>query len=373
MDKIYEKTRYDNIYRHTKNGNYVIRHDNTTISKIDGKKIYDIKFAKDYKAKLELNLKKIETKGNSYLFKDLWQEYIKDCKEAKKLSYTTLKKKNIIYNCYLNELNNVKLNQLKKNDIYDFINSLSTTDKQKNEVFCLLKAFIHWCLIEKNIIDKDPLLGIKLIKVPKVEMKYWTVDEFTKFMNYMNTQNNDIAYRIRMLVLIELYLGDRIGETRALTWSSFNEEHMTIRIAHSINYDPKSNDFLSNTKNQYSDRIVDVSPKLIEELKLYKNYIQSIHRNINDIVFFNYSNNRPYSDTSLRTTFYKYCKLADVPKIRLYDLRHTYVALMMSDGWQLYHISKRLGHSNYATTVNKYGHLEHQIRKEVAKTTDKFL
>lgn len=60
MNKIYEKTRYANIYRHSKNGNYVIRHNNTTISKINSQKIYDIKIAKDYKAKLELNIKKIE-------------------------------------------------------------------------------------------------------------------------------------------------------------------------------------------------------------------------------------------------------------------------------------------------------------------------
>ena len=57
----------------------------------------------------------------------------------------------------------------------------------------------------------------------------------------------------------------------------------------------------------------------------------------------------------------------------MYDLRHTYVALMMADGWELYHISKRLGHSNYSTTVNKYGHLENKVRKEIAKTTDKYI
>ena len=39
MEKIYEKTRYANIYRHSKNGNYVIRHNNTTISKINNQKI----------------------------------------------------------------------------------------------------------------------------------------------------------------------------------------------------------------------------------------------------------------------------------------------------------------------------------------------
>ena len=148
---------------------------------------------------------------------------------------------------------------------------------------------------------------------------------------------------------------------------------MTIRISHSINYDPKSKDFLSSTKIHYSDRIVDISSKLIEELNKYIQYLISKQINIKDIIFYNYNTNRPYSDVSLRKAFYKYWELANVPKIRLYDLRHTYVALMMSEGWELYHISKRLGHNNYSTTVNKYGHLENIIRKEIAETTDKFL
>ena len=57
----------------------------------------------------------------------------------------------------------------------------------------------------------------------------------------------------------------------------------------------------------------------------------------------------------------------------MYDLRHTYVATMMSEGKELYYISERLGHNNYNTTVNKYGHLSNEKRKEIAESTDKYL
>ena len=65
--------------------------------------------------------------------------------------------------------------------------------------------------------------------------------------------------------------------------------------------------------------------------------------------------------------------MAGVSKIRLYDLRHTYVATMMSEGKELYLFSPRIGHANYSTTVNKYGHLSNKARKEVALATDKYL
>ncbi len=91
------------------------------------------------------------------------------------------------------------------------------------------------------------------------------------------------------------------------------------------------------------------------------------------MIFFNYQNKKPYTDVTLRKYFYKYCDKANVTKIRMYDLRHTYVATMMSEGKELYHISERIGHSDYSTTVNKYGHLSNKTRKEIASITDKYI
>lgn len=93
----------------------------------------------------------------------------------------------------------------------------------------------------------------------------------------------------------------------------------------------------------------------------------------NSILFFNYATNKPYSDVTLRKQFHKYCRLCEVTEIRMYDLRHTYVATMMTEEKELYQISSRIGHSNYSTTVNKYGHLSTEIKKEIASATDKYL
>ena len=114
----------------------------------------------------------------------------------------------------------------------------------------------------------------------------------------------------------------------------------------------------------------------IFELYKFKNFlISEIGYNIDDttLIFLNHSTNRPLSDVSLRKAFYKFCDKAKVPRIRMYDLRHTYVATMMAEGKELYQISERIGHSSYSTTVDKYGHLSTEVRKEIAKTTDKYI
>lgn len=46
---------------------------------------------------------------------------------------------------------------------------------------------------------------------------------------------------------------------------------------------------------------------------------------------------------------------------------------MMEEEKELYLISERIGHANYSTTVNKYGHLSNTKRKEVAEIIDKYI
>lgn len=376
MDKkIYERTRYQNIYRHKKNKNYIVMMSKpvkTSISKIDNRKIITIeeaiKLRDNYRKKQELALNSI----NSNLFNILWNKYIDYCKNISKLSYNTLKKKERLYKKYICYFDNYKVNKILRDDIVNFINDIKTTDKQKNEILIIIKGFFNWC-VSQEILVKAPSYAIKSIKVNKPEMKYWLPGDYKKFMQYIDSLGTPTSHMIKTLVLLGFILGDRIGETRALTWDRINEEHQTIELFHSINYDPNSKDYLSSTKNYQSERTIDVSSKLIEELKKYKKYVYNLYNELNPIIFYNYKTKRPYSDTHLREMFKEYSRNANVPVIRLYDLRHTYVTLMMSEGWELYHISKRLGHKNYATTVDKYGHIEGKIRKEIAKTTDKYM
>lgn len=372
----YEKTRYQNIYRNKKNKNYLIMLSNpkTSVSTLNGKKIYDIDEAKKIRDNPKIKIQKqseIKTKNN---FDELWEKYICDCKYVKKQAYNTYRKKEKIYNQFFKNEFDKPISKITKDILAHFIDNLNTTEKQKNEVIKQLRTFFNWC-IDNELLLINPISKIKHYKIPKVKMKYWTTEELNQFFRYMEKLESDTAYRTLLLVQIAFSLGDRIGETRALTFGNFDLQNNKVYIWHSINYDPQSDDYLSNTKTYHSQREIDISPKLANEIIKYKNYLIKKGYNINNdsIIFSNHENNKPISDTKLRKDFYKYSELAGVTKIRLYDLRHTYVATMMEEEKELYLVSERLGHSNYSTTVNKYGHLSNKIRKEVALATDKYL
>ena len=311
-------------------------------------------------------------------FDSLWEKYTDDCRDIQRLSYNTMIRKKKTYDKYLKDRFKKKVSKITEKDIISLINNADTTIKQKNQIIKEFKTFFNWC-IKENYLIVSPVRNIKKFTVEKSEMKYWTPDELSIFLKTLdadieNDINTDTAYRTKIFTLIEFSLGNRVGETRALTYECFDNNLGIVKIKHSINYDRASNDFLSNTKNYHSQRIVDVTSKLIEEVNKYNQYLINYGYNVKDtdIIFFNYSTNKPYSDATLRQSFKYYCNKANVSKSRMYDLRHTYVATMMLEGKELYHISERIGHSDYSTTVNKYGHLSTKTRKEIAAITDKY-
>lgn len=315
-------------------------------------------------------------------FDDLWGKYINSCKNELKLAYNTILRKERIYNKYLKGKFEKRVSKIKKDEIIIFLNNMKSSTKQKNEMIKILKVFFNWCIKEEYLII-SPMISVNQFKTEKTEMKYWIPEEIKRILNTLDEdikkESLDIVLRarkIKLFILIQFSLGDRVGETRALTYDCFDSNLGIVKIKHSINYDRESNDFLSNTKNYHSQRDVDITERIIKEVKDYKQFLLDYTEydiKENDIIFFNYKTKKTYSDTMLRKDFYYYCDKAQATKIRMYDLKHTYIATMMGEGKELYHISSRIGHSNYSTTVNKYGHLSDKARKEIAEITDKYI
>lgn len=384
---IYEKTRYQNIYRHKKNKNYLIqiKQPKTTISRDRlGNKIFDIEVAKSIAINPNTKEKKKVEISNKQTFDEMWLKYVSDCQNIKRLAYNTLVRKEKEYTKHFKNKFKKPITKITEDDLRQYIEKEDTTLKEKNTLIKDLKAFFNW-LVENKYIYKSPATYLKRYKVEKNIMKFWSPSNLSQFLSTLQeTIENETldreyrlwSYRIKIFTFIEISLGDRVGETRAIKYSSINRNHKTIQLRHSIDYNPNTKDYLGNMKTSPSERDLEITDTVIKEIDNYRNFIEknTIYEvGENDFILYNYELKKPYSDSALRKYFYEFINKAGVPKIRPYDLRHTYVALMMSEGKELYHISKRLGHSKYSTTVDQYGHLDTQIKSEIAQVSDKYL
>jgi integrase len=59
-------------------------------------------------------------------------------------------------------------------------------------------------------------------------------------------------------------------------------------------------------------------------------------------------------------------ELSKLKLIRVRDLRHSHIALLIEKGMQPLVIAQRVGHDSVNTTMNIYGHLYPNKKKQVA-------
>ena len=379
--KVYRKTRYQNIYKH-KNGNYVIsisKPVKTSISKVDGKKIISIEEALKIRDNHLTKASKLVLKGFSGYLDELWDKYIFDCKFVKKLAYNSILRKEKAYNKYLKGKVDKKVSKTTKDFWIKYIDNLDTTLKQKNEVIKQLKCLFNWA-IENEWLIINPIDKVKKYRVINKEMQIWDEKEFMSFIVAINNDINSsnlirrkIAYVIKIIAYVGFCNGLRIGEIRALTFGAFNKEKSTLTINYSINYEKEKNSYLAPTKTEKSKREVIINQQLNSLIDEYKKLLIldfNIDIKEDSLIIFNYNNNSPYTDSTLRKHFNYYINKAEVKRINMKDLRHCYATNMLLHDVSIKYVSEDMGHSSVKITGDVYSHTLDQKRKENAKITD---
>jgi len=64
---------------------------------------------------------------------------------------------------------------------------------------------------------------------------------------------------------------------------------------------------------------------------------------------------------------------ANLPKIRLYDLRHTTATLLLSAGENPKVVSERLGHASIVLTLDTYSHVLPTMQKDATNKMEKLM
>jgi len=81
----------------------------------------------------------------------------------------------------------------------------------------------------------------------------------------------------------------------------------------------------------------------------------------------------PLEERNVLRRFQKICEANALPKLRIYDLRHTHASLLIHEGVHPKRISERLGHSSIKLTMDTYGHLFEGSDRDSASKMEKLL
>lgn len=252
-------------------------------------------------------------------------------------------------------LGNIKLSNLTLEKIEKYQHDLLTVNKQNGEVLKNstleliqkeLKSLLAFAY-EKSYIKNMHILSFKKvinIDESKKEVDFWQPEEFYKFIEVVD----DIVYLTLFNVLY--WCGLRIGEALALNWNDIDFNKKTIRINKSYS-DYKHR--ITNPKTQNSYRTVIMPDKCFNAVsKLFEHDKQIIGFN-NQKYIFHFE--KPLNQDTIKNRKDRWIAKAHVKRIRIHDLRHSHVSLLINLGFSAFDIAKRLGHS-VDMVNNVYGH-----------------
>lgn len=94
---------------------------------------------------------------------------------------------------------------------------------------------------------------------------------------------------------------------------------------------------------------------------------------LNDLVFINFRTGKPCKNSSYDTHLYMLCDEAQIRRVSMHSLRHTYATRAIESGMQPKVLQKLLGHASIKTTMDRYVHVtDESLAQAVRDYQDSF-
>ena len=183
------------------------------------------------------------------------------------------------------------------------------------------------------------------------EMLFWTKDEYLQFSDSMMDKPGSF-YAFEMLY----WCGLRVGELLALTKKDFDFGKNTVSITKSFQQ-INGREVITDPKTPKSIRTISMPDFLCEEMEEYISSLYGVKDS--DRIF-------EFTKSYLHHEMDRGCKEKGLKRIRIHDLRHSHVSLLIEMGFSAVAIADRLGHESIDITY-RYAHLFPTKQKEIAE------
>lgn len=212
--------------------------------------------------------------------------------------------------------------------------------------------------VQRGLIDLNPAATVELPRPERVVMRTWSPEQFAKFLAV--NRNDDLILLYRLMGL----LGLRRGEALGLTWGDFDPRSRELRIERTLGR-VGAELVLGPPKSAAGRRTLAVDPqtsKAIEEHRRNHGARQNI-----SLGWIFASGDEPLDPAHVSRRFGRLTAEAELPRIRLHDLRHTSASIGLAAGESLIEVSRRLGHSSITVTADIYSHISPALSHSAAE------
>lgn len=275
----------------------------------------------------------------------------------------------------------IKLADLKPYHIQDFYTYKMTTEGVSANTIHHYHANIHKALdfaVKSELIAVNPSDKVDLPKKKKHIAQFYTANEMQVLLK------NAKGSPIETVVLLASWFGLRRGEIIGLKWDSIDFANGILSITGTVRDKGKSGSKIKNlryeptAKNHSSIRSFPMPKQAIEYLKNLQDLQDK--RKLND----GYNHKwdefvcvRENGDLIpleyVSRAFPKLCEKSGLKRLKLHELRHTNISLLLKNGASMKELQEWAGHSSYNTTANIYAHVQEESKNRLSKTIEKVL
>ena len=172
-------------------------------------------------------------------------------------------------------------------------------------------------------------------------MQFWTRAQFDKFLSNVT----DPTYHA--LFTFMFYTGRRKGELFALSPADVQatkinfDKSLTRKTLTDESYE------ITSTKEE-KEQIIPVCEVVQKEIAQYTASGK-----------FYFGGDRPLADNTVRRKFIEHTKQAELPQIRIHDLRHSFVSMLLHEKASFMTVAFLIG-DDVTQVLETYGHLYHE-------------
>ena len=224
---------------------------------------------------------------------------------------------------------------------------LKTIHSQLSAIFNHAVRYYH---LPSNPAQRAGTMGSEEHK----EMLFWTKEEYLKFADVM--MDKPVSYYAFEMLY---WTGIRCGELLALTPKDFTFERQELTINKSYQR-LNGRDVITTPKTKKSNRTIKLPKFLCEEMQEYIGMLYEIGED--ERLF-------QITKSYLHHEMDRGAKAAGVKRIRIHDLRHSAISLLIEMGFSALAIAERVGHESIDITY-RYAHLFPTKQTEMADKLD---
>ncbi len=269
----------------------------------------------------------------------------------------------------LPKLGNKKVRELRLRDLQRFYNqlleSLSVNSVKR------IHVVVHGALLDaaRNGIIENDFSGPGYVEFPpaqRFEGKAYTQEQFSILLSYAR----QVGEPMLSAVILATCYGLRQSEVIGLRWSDIDFAENTLTVTNTVVERGSLRIEEETTKTKSSHRVIALIPGTVDYLKELREKQIRLTGKADKVCC--WPNGSIVHGDYLTKKLHKIQKMAGLEQIRFHDLRHTAASLLLQQA-RMQQVSKFLGHSDIAVTMNIYGHLFESERVQTSETMGQIL